>query len=1153
MMRFLPLLLLVSPSVWAQELPVAADRPVDFVKDIQPIFKAHCYSCHDGGKQRSGLRLDVKSAALKGGETFGAAIVPGKSASSPLIRLVAGLEEGLLMPPEGNRLSPEQIGLLRAWIDRGATWPDDASAGDDSATHWSFRPVQRPAVPGGSETWNRSPIDAFVLSRLQGDSSISQPDANPAKAIEPVIKLPPSPEADRRVLFRRLSFDLLGLPPESDEVHEFLVDDRPDAYERLVDRMLASPHFGERWARHWLDVVRFAESDGFETNQPRPNAWRYRDYVIRAFNEDVSYEQFLVDQLAGDATGVDEATGFIVGGAWDRVKSPDPGLTAQQRADELHDMVSTTGSTFLGLTVGCARCHNHKFDPISQVDYYSMKAAFAGVQHGERPIKPARAPQKDQEIARLQQEVSAIESALRRFEPLAFVPESGTTGTLLLDDDAAAPMNLSSSPTPAQVTVAPPSVTQLLPRIGLEPHRPGNGRGQAGDRGNPVRFPNLGRNYSYWNRIAGKDVFTWNPGLAGTFQVWLSWGCGWPTHASDARYVLDADGDLTTQDDQREIARVDQRRFADGTGGAEQQPLWSNFFHAGIHEFTPTTRLVLRGGDTDAYVTADLLCLQAVRPGDAPATTPRLRASVHRQSNIDRFGPVQARFIRFVIDQTNNGSEPCLDELEVYTTGPNSTNVAPRAKVTSSSNLPGYEIHQLRHVNDGRFGNGASWISNEPGRGWIQLEFETPVEVDRVVWSRDRLETGSFGDRIPVRYRIEAGPTAESLHVVATSEDRLPFDYKRPDLATRTGLAPQEQLEASQLAVRSDTLTAALRPLLETPLAYAGRFTAPETTYRFHRGDPLQPREQVAAAGLSSFPPELVLPSEASDLERRQRLADWMIDPSQPLTFRVLANRLWHFHFGQGLVTTPSDFGRNGARPSHPLLLDWLASEVTPARKDAGSERHSRSLKSLHRLIVTSATYRQSSQARPDGMQADAGSRLLWRFPPRRLEAEPLRDAILAVCGNLDDRMQGPGFDLFEPNTNYVKVYQSKRAFGPAEWRRMVYQSKPRMQLDETFGQFDCPDAGQIAPRRTSSITALQALGLLNSGFIVQQSNQFAERLTVEAGADPARQARRAFALVFLREPTSDELAGSLSLIQQHGLPAFCRALLNANEFLFVF
>jgi hypothetical protein len=257
-----------------------------------------------------------------------------------------------------------------------------------------------------------------------------------------------------------------------------------------------------------------------------------------------------------------------------------------------------------------------------------------------------------------------------------------------------------------------------------------------------------------------------------------------------------------------------------------------------------------------------------------------------------------------------------------------------------------------------------------------------------------------------------------------------------------------------------------------------------------------------------------------------------------------MVNRLWQHHFGQGIVPTPSDFGLNGGKPSHPELLDWLADDFVA---------HGWSLKHVHRLIVLSATYRQASAAHAAGLAADAQDRLLWRYPPRRLEAEPLRDAILAISGKLDVRMGGPGFDLFEPNTNYVKVYTPKKEFGPAEWRRMIYQSKPRMQLDDTFGAFDCPDAGQIAPKRNSSTTALQALNLMNGRFLVQQAGFFAERLRREAGDDPAAQVRRGFRLAFGREPSAEESVAAVRLIREQGTTAFCRALLNANEFLYVY
>ncbi len=904
---------------------------IDFAKDVQPILAAHCAKCHGSENPKGGLRVDRRDSLLSGGDGFGPAVVPGKSAESPLFQFVAGENADLKMPPAGPRLSQKEIDVLRDWIDQGAIWPSqvDTKPAAELPAHWAFRLVQKPLLPKvARKDWPRNAIDRFILSRQEQAG------------------IPPSTDADRATLIRRVMFDLVGMPPTPEEVAAFVSDNAPDAYERLVDRLLASPHFGERWARHWLDVVRFAESEGFETNQPRPNAWPYRDYVIRSFNADQPFDRFIVEQIAGDTLGIDEATGFIVGGARDGVKSPDPVLTAQQRADELHDMVSTTGSAFLGLTVGCARCHAHKFDPVSQTDYYALTAVFAGVQHGERPYKRANETERQRRLDKVRGELVEVERALKRYEPRAV----------------------------------------------------------------------------------------------------------------------------------------------------------------------------------------------------------RLRPAITRGKNVDRFPAVQAKYLRFTVLATSQ-LEPCLDELEVFSADPQPRNVALASlgtKATASSTLPGYDIHKLGHVNDGLYGNSHSWISNESGRGWVQLEFPDPVTIDCVQWSRDREEVPRFNDRLPTRYRIEVATEPDRWQVVASDEGRLPFGtpVSRGLAYSSAGLAGDDLTRFEALVRKQERLQSHVTELERPSLAYAGWLTTPGPTYRLFRGDPMSPKEPVPPGALSQLGPNLNLTPEATDPERRKALAAWIVDPHNPLTARVIVNRLWQQHFGEGLVATPSDFGVNGAVPSHPDLLDWLADELVA---------HRWSLKHLHRLIVTSSTYRQSSATLEIGLAKDAGSRLLWRYPPRRLEAEPLRDAILAVSGNLDTQMGGPGFDLFEPNTNYVKVYNSKTRFGPEESRRMVYQTKPRMQLDDTFGAFDCPDAGQIAPRRTRSTTPLQALNLLNSTFLIQQSHSFAARLEREAGFHVEKQARRGFLLAFQREPAADELAAAAQLIREEGLFVFCRALFNANEFLTIF
>ncbi len=895
--------------------PAAPDATFD---DVRPILAKHCVSCHGPAKQKGGLRLDRKADALRGGDG-GASIVPGKPADSLLLKKIRSREPVEQMPPDGDRLSDAQVKLLSDWIADGAKWPESVAATD--APHWSFQPVKRPAVPGGAA----SPIDAFVRQKLAATG------------------IKPNPPADKRTLLRRLKFDLLGLPTTPEEVAAFEADTSPDAYTKLVDQFLASPQFGERWARHWLDVVRFAESHGFETNVARSNAWPYRDWVIKSFNDDKPYDRFVFEQLAGDTVGADAATGFLVAGAWDQVKSPDPVLTANQRADELHDMVSTTGSAFLGLTVGCARCHAHKFDPVSQVDYFRMKAVFAGVQHGERAAKAGDPMKRERELKVAQDSVAELETKLAAFEPLA----------------------------------------------------------------NPA--------------------------------------------------------------------------------------------------------------------------------AKSPARTP-----VSAKFNRERFAAVTVKFVRFVVLATNS-AEPCFDELEVFTAGPNPKNVAlasAGAKVTSSGDYLGSpDIHQLAFLHDGKYGNGRSWISNTAGKGTVTLELKEAVEINRIEWARDREER--YADRLATKYRIEVSADGKNWQVVASSDDRLPMGSK--EFATPPGLTGDAAAKWKQLAGEAAAARAKLADQTRSEMVYAGRFTTPETTFRLHRGDAMAAREAISPGGLERFGAPLAIPDKAADAERRVALAKWITDPAHPLTARVIVNRLWQHHFGTGLVDTPSDFGRNGGKPSHPELLDWLASELVVSKW---------SLKHIHRLIVTSETYRQASTSTADATAKDAQSRLLWRYPPRRLDAEAIRDSILAVTGKLELTGGGPGFDLFEPNGNYVKVYTPKKEFGPAEFRRMVYQNKPRMQLDDTFGAFDCPDGGQIAPKRNASTTPLQALNLLNAPFLVAQAKFLADRAAKDGG-EPEAQVRRAFALAFQRTPSDKELSAAVALAKTHGLPALCRALLNANEFLY--
>lgn len=822
------------------------------------------------------------------------------------------------------------VGLLAAVLTPGSGVRGGEKEAVPEARQWVLRPI----APGGAS----DSVDGFVRAGLAAEG------------------LALSPEADRRTLIRRLYFDLIGLPPSPEEVRAFINDSSPQAWERLVDRLLASPRHGERYARHWLDVVRFAETSGFETNLPRPNAWRYRDWVIQAFAGDLPYDQFVTSQLAGDVAdgGADEATGFLTGGADDAVKSPDPVLTANQRADELHDMVSTTGSAFMGLTVGCARCHAHKFDPIPQEDYYAVKAVFEGVRHGERPLKKRDDPGQQAEVKKLKSRLAALDARLAELEPMAMPPAA--------------------------------------------------------------------------------------------------------------------------------------------TAGVSSMP-----------------------------------------PGSPPA-----RPAVTAGVNVDRFPPAEAKWLRFTIDRSS-GAEPCLDELEVFTAEAAPQNVACGAALSSTGDYAGNPAHCLAHLTDGKYGNDFSWISNAEGKGRIILEFAGLPRIDRVVWSRDRSPEARYRDRLALSYRIEISRDGQDWQAVAASFDRLPQEAAAAAAASADPPNAAGTTEWREIREERKKAAAELVALSAPAMAYCGKMEEPAPTRRLQRGDPMDPREEIAPHALSAVPVSFSLPPGAHESDRRLALARWLTDPANPLTARVIVNRLWQWHFGEGIVSTPGDFGANGARPTHPELLDWLAGQLIRRRW---------SLREVDRLILLSAAYRQSSATRPEGMAADAGCRLLWRFPAHRLEAESIRDSILAVSGALNPAAGGPGFSTFQPNENYVRVYNPKTTFGPDDFRRMIYLTKVRMQAEPTFGVFDCPDAGQTAPRRGRSTTPLQALNLLNSPFLMQQAEIFATRLVRESGPEPGDQLRLAFQLCYQRDPAPAEREACGEVLRNLGLPAVCRALLNSNEFL---
>ena len=981
-------------------LPPPAPHAVDFVKDIQPILNSTCLQCHGPEKDKGDYRLDVKSIALTGGSAHAPNIVPGRSADSPLIRFVAGLDPELRMPPKDDPLSAEQIGLLRRWIDDGAVWPDEASARlPDKADWWSLKPPVKAAVPP-MPAGGRNAIDAWIGATLARQG------------------LQPAPEADARTLIRRLSFDLTGLPPAPEEVDRFVRDwagatDREAVYAQLVDSLLASPRYGERWARHWLDVVHYGETHGYDKDQPRPNAWPYRDYVIRAFNSDKPYPRFVQEQIAGDVLfpgTVDGVTalGFIAAGPWDLIghaEVPESKIDGKiARHLDRDDMVSNTIGTFNAMTVHCAQCHDHKFDPITAEDYYSLQSVFAALDRADRPFDD------DPAVATRRAELTGRQRDLKRRVDGAVAAARAKAGEAL---DA---------------------LEKTLARLD-SPEKP------ATQGWHSVMEPN-------------PDTVKWVQADLGA-------------SADLRRVVLRPCHDTFNQ-------------IGDGFGfpvrfrvEASDDPAFKN----GVH------------------TVADRSAADVPNPGVAPVSFDV---------------SVKARHLRVTattLASRKDGYMFALAELEAYDAA--GKNLAAGATVTSLDSIEAGGAWSRAYLNDGEF----------PG--------DSLVVQEAVPEARDALRQSR---RLVLQAML--GPTEAAAMEAAESE-----------------------LAAVEKELKS--LPAPRQVYAGTIHHGSGAFTGtgasggvPRQVTVLARGDVRRPGRAVTPGAISSIPglpARFDLPANAPEGERRAALARWITDPAHPLTWRAAVNRIWHYHFGRGIVDTPNDFGRMGGTPSHPELLDWLA--VTFRDDFRGS------FKQLHRLIVTSATYRQQSALGNEAAErVDSGNTLLWRQNRRKLEAEAVRDSVLAVAGKLDLTMGGPSFQDFvveHPEHSPHYQYHLADAENPALHRRSVYRFLVRSQQQPWMAALDCADPSMMVEKRNQTITPLQALAQLNNQLIVVMARHFAQR-AAQAGPDLESQITTAFRLAVQRDPDGAERAALTDYARTHGLANACRLLVNLNEFNFI-
>ncbi len=1014
-MRLFELLTVVFVMAWccvSHQAAADGPRPVDpefFETQIRPLLRDRCVACHGVEKQKGELRLDAKSFAFRGGEG-GVVIVAGKSAESPLWKRVSSNDADERMPPNGKPLTAGQLTAIKKWIDAGAVWPESAfdrdAARDKRREHWAWQPVVADASRVGRKTEDLDAgrihhVDGFISAKLSANG------------------LTMSPEADRRTLIRRLTFDLLGLPPTPEEVAAFLNDRDPRAYVNLVDRLLDSPYYGERWARHWLDIAHYADTHGFERDQRRDNAWRYRDWVIRALNADMPYDEFLRDQIAGDVLRPNDpdaviATGFLAAGPWDFVgqaETPSPVLKRLARADDLDDMITQVMTAACGVTINCARCHDHKLDPISQREYYGLSAVFSGVKRGEREVSAPEvrdlAARKQLLNAELQQvRVEQARRAGKHFD-LADIVGGGD----------------------------------------------GLGSGKMGDG---------------IDQVSGKPL------------------------AAKRGFVEGAKPNV--------FARS-TIKFVDGVV---------------IPDLTPEGTQITSTG------------LRVMKP---PRTSGQVWDAI-------RLGPVNSQF------------STKLDGVDYAADGHTLLSLHANAAITFDLAA----LREARALAEMKFTATAGYFGQTPKNGasfFVYVDGESKASHKNI--GRD---DGGIAVDVPLP------ATARFLTLMATdggngiSHDQICFADAWLVAAQPASVTDADKSELTRLQQRRAELEKQIASLPAPSKVYAVITEAPPPVKLLKRGDPEQPAEEVSPTSIAcvvGLKSELGT-SQSSDGERRKSFADWVTSPANPLTRRVIVNRLWHYHIGAGLVETPSDFGLGGSLPSHPELLDWLADEL-PAQRW--------SLKAIHRVILTSGAYRQRSNVeglrlRVEGKASkspstiDANNRLLWRMNPRRLDAESLRDAVLAVSGKLNKTQFGPGYRDFEYQEEYAPVYRYITPDSPELWRRSVYRFVVRTTTHQFLTTLDCPSPANLVPTRNTTTTPLQSLALLNNDFMLRQSGYFAERLTAAGSNSHSEQITLAFQLAFGRNPTLAESTAAASLVHSRGLIQFCRMLLNSNEFVYV-
>lgn len=1018
----------VQRTLYAQS--AAAPKRVDFNRDIRPILSDTCFKCHgpDEETRQADLRLDTKDGGAYEPREGYQIIVPGASAQSRLYQKISSKEEALRMPPvdSGRSLTAKQIELIRQWIDQGAKWD----------THWAYLAPKPPPLPRVEfAAWPRNPIDNFVLARLEAE------------------KLRPAPEAGRTALLRRVALDLTGLPPTPKEIASFLADRSPDAYEKRVDALLASPQYGERLAMQWLDLARYADTHGYHIDSQR-EMWHWRDWVIAAFNRNMPFDQFIVEQLAGDllpSPTVEQriATGFcrnhminFEGGA----------IPAEYHNEYVVDRVDTVANVFMGSTLGCSRCHDHKYDPFKQRDYYRLYAFFNNVPEqgldgrtgNAIPVLELPFPEQQQQLDELKDKLAAAKAALPEKEIAALQQEWQKTALTTIPSD---------------------------PREGLQAlyefdsdlaDTSGHGAsGQILQGGVAYDFGRVGRaaEFSGFAHVQLGAAATLDPSQPFALAVWFSPGSKF--EMSMLQQLADA------------RSRRGFEILLDETKWVGAQKRASHIIVRLTHQW-PDDAIEIRTKDP------------------LPLTTRHLALNYDgsgRAAGLQMFVDGKAQELEITKDHLT-GSAAATRPLEIGN---------PELGKAYTGSLDDLRLYNRPLA--------AAEIE--------QLAIQQPVRA---------MLRGLSGACAKVELTGDT-PENEDPHIEESTLDTPEYRIKSQCLGERkklreyflTYVAPENFRQAEAALEDLTKRKAKLEKLIPNTMVMQ-EMSKPRETHILGRGDYRNQGDAVTAGVPAVLPP---LPKGAP--QNRLGLAQWLVDPSHPLTARVAVNRYWQLCFGTGLVKTSEDFGSQGEPPSHPELLDWMATEFVRSHWD---------VKAMIRLMVTSATYRQSSRTTPTLVERDPENRLLARGPRFRLPAETVRDNALAVSGLLNPAVGGPSVYPYQPAGLWEEMafgegfsaQEYAPSHGPDLYRRSMYTFWKRTVPPPSLATFDAPDREKCVARRAVTNTPLQALVLLNDPTYVEAARALAQRVIAEGGPAPSQRIRLAFRLATGRPPTLREV-----------------------------